>query len=129
MLREVRWSSDGKLAALSALCPACGFEHSFSVDPEHTGRHSGDVWEFDGDYDRPTFAPSMGANMGRQEKHHPQCHSFLENGQWQFLGDCTHDMAGRIVDMIPPNPEMGFERRHGWHLFPWCDPVTGNPAG
>ena len=129
MLREVVWHSDDTLALLGALCPACGFEHKFCVDPDGTGRHgTRDVWTFDGNYDRPTFSPSMLANKNRQEDHHPLCHSFVQNGQWKFLGDCTHDMAGQTVDMIPPDPEMGFERRHGWHLFPWCDPKTGKPA-
>lgn len=29
------------------------------------------------------------------------CHSFLRNGVWQFLGDCAHDMAGQNVPMVP----------------------------
>ena len=100
----------------------------FNVDPEHTGRHSGDTWEFDGDYDRPTFAPSRARTWAGRRSITRRCHSFVKNGQWQYLGDCTHDMAGQTVDMIPPDPEMGFGRRHGFHLFPWCDPVTGEPA-
>ena len=28
------------------------------------------------------------------------------NGQWEFLGDCTHEMAGRTAPMIPPDPEV-----------------------
>jgi hypothetical protein len=32
------------------------------------------------------------------------CHSFLKDGQWQFLSDCAHAMAGQTVDMVPlPN--------------------------
>ena len=23
--------------------------------------------------------------------------------------------------MIAPAPNMTYERRHGWHLYPWCD--------
>lgn len=29
------------------------------------------------------------------------CHSFLHNGQWQFLTDSAHSLAGQTVDMIP----------------------------
>ena len=29
------------------------------------------------------------------------CHSFLKDGQWQFLGDCAHGLAGQTVPMVP----------------------------
>ena len=111
------------LAELAALCPACGFEHAFRVDLEGHGKWKDDnkPWTFNGDYDCPTFYPSMGANLYGNEKHHPICHSFLENGHWMFLDDSTHEMAGKIVPMIPPDPNMNWEKRHGWHLFPWTD--------
>lgn len=126
MLREVYFYSGGDagtgaLAHLDALCPACGFEHSFRVDLEGHGNYGNDVWTFNGDYDKPTFSPSMGANLHGTQEHHPRCHSFLREGVWQFLGDCTHEMAGQHVPMIPPEPDATFEKRHGWHLFPWTD--------
>ena len=124
MLREDYFYSGGDpepkvvLAVLAALCPACGFEHSFNVDLVGHGKHTRAVWSFNGDYDKPTFTPSMGANLHHFQEHHPVCHSFVRDGMWQFLGDCTHDMANHHVPMIPPDPDMSFERRHGWHLFP-----------
>ena len=122
MLREVYWhSSDETVAHLSALCPACGFEHSFRVDLIGHGKWNGDTWTFNGDYDKPTFSPSMGANLRKNQEQHPVCHSFLRDGVWQFLGDCSHAMANQHVPMIPPEPDATFERRHGWHLFPWTD--------
>ena len=126
MLREVYFAGDGQddkvLALLSALCPACGFEHSFRVDLEGHGKWDpNSVWSFDGNYDAPTFYPSMGANLHRNEKYHPVCHSFLQNGVWKFLGDCTHVLANQSVPMIPPDPQSSFEQRHGWNLFPWTD--------
>ena len=131
MLREVYWHSGGDpdaqvVADLAALCPACGFEHSFRVDLDGNGtwaRQSGKngVWTFNNDYEKPTFSPSMLANKDRIYEHHPICHSFLKEGVWQFLGDCTHAMAGQHVPMIPPVEGMSFQRRHGWHLFPWTD--------
>ena len=127
MLREVYFHSGGDpdarvVASLAALCPACGFEHSFRVDLEGHGHYeSMSIWSFNGDYERPTFSPSMGFNLHSQVEHHPRCHSFLRDGVWQFLGDCTHEMANQHVPMIPPDPDATFERRHGWHLFPWTD--------
>ena len=130
MLRECCFNGDeGDVASLAALCPACGFEHNFNVDMNGHGkwRSGSPVWAFNGDYDKPTFSPSILANKDKGQEHHPVCHSFLREGVWQFLGDCTHLMAGQYVPMIPPDPDMGFRRRHGWHLFPWTDD-EGNPA-
>ena len=125
-LRESYFYSGGDpdvkvVAHLDALCPACGFEHSFYVDFEGHGKHKRSVWSFNGDYEKPTFTPSMGFNLHKQEEHHPVCHSFLRDGVWQYLGDCTHEMANQHVPMIPPDPDMTLQRRHGWHLFPWTD--------
>jgi hypothetical protein len=34
------------------------------------------------------------------------CHSFVTDGRIQFLGDCTHALAGQTVDLPEwPNPE------------------------
>ena len=115
MLREVFFSGeDDAVAALAALCPACGFEHSFRVDLTGHGKWNKDVWDFDGNYDSPTFSPSMGSNLGKWDEHHPICHSFLRGGIWQFLSDSTHDMAGTNVPMVPPDPDMTWRQRHGW---------------
>ena len=127
MLRKDHfYGEEGHVAHLAALCPACGFEHAFRVDLEGHGRHAHDVWEFDGNYENPTFSPSMLSNKDRTDQHKPLCHSFLREGVWQFLDDCTHDMAGSHVPMDPPEPDATFERRHGWHLYPWTDD-EGNP--
>ena len=128
MLRESYfYGGEGDVAYLDALCPACGFEHSFGVDLEGHGRHKDkDVWTFDGDYDKPTFSPSMLSNQGEVQAGHPVCHSFLRDGVWQFLGDSSHGMAGQSIPMIPPEVDATFQRRHGWHLFPWTDD-EGNP--
>ena len=73
------------LLALAAHCPACDEEHVFRLG----------VWGFNGDYEKPTFDGSMlfvGPEM--------VCHSFLENGEWRFLADCTHALAGQTVPMV-----------------------------
>lgn len=128
LLRRVVWNSDDTLACLQAFCPACDFVHTFNVDLDGNGRWEGKpCWTFNGNYDAPTFSPSMFANRDGVDKHHPRCHSFLENGVWRYLKDCTHDMADTRVPVPPPDPDMEFERLHGWHLYPWCDPVTGKP--
>lgn len=117
--------SQSPIAKLSAFCPACDFEHGFRVDLEGHGLWGvGNTWDFDGNWEKPTFSPSMGANMGGTDKLHPVCHSFLENGLWKFQGDCTHSFAGQVLEVPYPDPELSFARQHGWHLYPhWKEGV------
>lgn len=123
LLRISTWYHGGEVASLSAFCPACDFEHGFRVDLTGNGRWEGiPIWGFNGNYERPTFEGSMFANRDRQiEELHPSCHSFLTDGQWHYLKDCDHSLAGQVVPVPPPDPDMSFEKQHGWHLFPWCD--------
>jgi hypothetical protein len=66
-------------------CPGCQCGHYFDSR-----------WTFNGDFDKPTFSPSMLVNQHDPAK---RCHSFVQNGQWQFLSDCFHPLAGKTVDM------------------------------
>ncbi|TXN79295.1 DUF6527 family protein [Methylobacterium sp. WL8] len=80
-------------------CPGCASAHSVNVSP---GR-----WGFNGDHERPTFTPSVlvtynGDDAGKDGAPPAICHSFVTDGQIQFLGDCTHALAGQTV----PLPEF-----------------------
>ena len=107
------------IARLEAFCPACDFTHGFNVDLEAHDKWPEDspVWTFDGNWERPTFWASMLANKDRVIEHHPICHSFLKNGQWEYLTDSTHTLAGQTVPVPPPDPDMSFQRR------PWLASV------
>lgn len=80
-------------------CPGC--------DGAHQIRHGdgpGPRWGWNGDAERPTFTPSVlvrydGADAGRDGAPPAVCHSFVTDGQIQFLGDCTHALAGQTVDL------------------------------
>jgi len=77
-------------------CPGCGFMHAVQVVP-HKGRP---VWTFNGDMDKPTFSPSILVTWEHGENYEKRrCHSFIRDGKWQFLNDCTHDLAGQTVPM------------------------------
>lgn len=79
-------------------CPGCGHAHSFRT----AGDDPGPIWTFNGDEVRPTFSPSLlcTADFGeRREKR--VCHSFVRDGRIQFLGDCTHRLAGQTVPLEP----------------------------
>jgi len=83
-------------------CPGCDDVHGVSKS-----------WTFDGNYDAPTFSPSI-LFYGRQKlideglewsalfapdnvTTAPRCHSFVTAGQIQFLSDSTHALAGQTV--------------------------------
>lgn len=91
-------------------CPGCNQMHAVNVGPGG--------WGFDGDHARPTFTPSVlvrgtywepavtAENMEEWRRapwpQHPVervCHSFVTDGQIQFLGDCTHALAGQTVPL------------------------------
>lgn len=57
----------------------------------------GGKWEFNGDPEKPTFSPSF---LLHETPTHKRCHTFIRNGKIEYLGDCTHDYAGKTVDMI-----------------------------
>jgi hypothetical protein len=90
-------------------CPGCGNRHTI-----------GSGWNWNGDYERPTITPSILVRTGHYiPKHqgscwctynaeHPDdlypyecflCHSFVTDGRIQFLGDCTHVLAGQTVEL------------------------------
>lgn len=62
-------------------CPACEAPHSFDKR-----------WEFDGNHENPTFNPSM-----LVRGNNTVCHSYLRNGVWEYLADCTHTMKSKMV--------------------------------
>lgn len=68
-------------------CPACGYGHGFDAR-----------WSFNGDYEKPTFRPSMLVNANSPQLG-PRCHSFVTDGKIQFLSDCSHQFAGQTMDL------------------------------
>lgn len=82
-------------------CPACGVYHSLNVRPAHWAAGGNPVWSFNGDVERPTFSPSLLVRWNEGENREPRvCHSFVRDGRIQFLGDCTHDLAGQTVELL-----------------------------
>lgn len=80
-------------------CPGCDGAHAVNV-----GDGPGPRWGWNGSEERPTFTPSVFVNPPGPYHHPglPSCHSFVTDGQIQFLGDCTHALAGQTV----PLPEF-----------------------
>jgi hypothetical protein len=58
-------------------------------------------WQFNGDLNKPTFAPSLLINIEFTDPSKPKyvCHSFVTDGKWQYCSDSTHELAGQIIEM------------------------------
>lgn len=103
-------------------CPGCEGVHA--INSSQTGLK----WTYNGNPDSPTFSPSIDYKSGHyvpgedgkdcwctfeerfpkyKGRKHPvcyHCHSFVTDGRIQFLGDCTHALAGQTV----PIPEWPY---------------------
>ena len=56
-------------------------------------------WTWNGSVDSPTLKPSILTRAGTQET--PIiCHTCVNDGMVQFLGDCSHEFAGRTVPLL-----------------------------
>ena len=94
-------------------CPGCEDMHRIVAG---NGR-----WEWNGSEDKPTFSPSVLVTYGHYATGKSpeecdickargeygacgRCHSFVRDGQIQFLGDCTHALANQTVEL----PEHNF---------------------
>ena len=86
------------------MCPGCRGMHYITVArPNHCGAR----WSFDGNLDAPTFSPSVNISIAADvEEGIPaeRCHYFLRAGMIEFLGDCTHALAGQTV-ALPHLPD------------------------
>lgn len=97
---KIRTTNDGRFLFY---CKGC---------KNHHGVNS--LWQFNGDYNKPTFSPSVlvtGVEMVTDdeadrilngEKIEPKkfvCHSFVTDGNIQYLNDCTHQYAGQTIEL------------------------------
>lgn len=97
--------ADGKFYGVRITCPGCKGYHLLPVTWLPAGRvESPHVvgkphWTFNGDMERPTFAPSILSRYTSESKGERVCHSFVREGRIEFLNDCTHALAGQTVDL------------------------------
>jgi hypothetical protein len=76
-------------------CPGCENSHGVWTKQRNSVNAKGD---FNGDLDKPTVSSSILVRypikgvMGI-------CHSFIRDGKIEFLGDCTHHLAGKTVEL------------------------------
>jgi hypothetical protein len=76
-------------------CPGCQGTHWIRVNSTEAPS-----WTLEGGLDRPTVSPSILVRWDEGEDHKQHvCHSFIRDGQIQYLSDCTHALAGQTVDL------------------------------
>lgn len=104
---RVRHSVNGSTGACLGLsvhlwCPGCQGLHAPTFQcPDHGGPETGPVWDGDPSSDPFSMEPSLLVHSGGGYEGHPRCHSFIRNGEWQFLGDSGHALAGQTVALEP----------------------------
>lgn len=114
----IRLSTNGAAPgrSLNLWCPACDDLHRITLDAPNS-------WTWDGNETAPTIGPSIlvtGVQWAPDQHFYKpghaavpaggqiRCHSFVIAGQWQFLADCTHTLAGQTVPLVPFPPEHVF---------------------
>jgi len=121
-LSPILRSIEGGLLAF--WCPGCDEVHAVWVSEGAAGQ--GPSWTWNGSAIAPTFQPSILIRSGHYAGHYRPgvdecwctfnaaeiaagrepcdftcsvCHSFVADGRIQFLGDCTHKLAGQTVPL------------------------------
>lgn len=56
-------------------------------------------WQFNNDLSQPTFSPSLLVKYTIGDEQHI-CHSFVREGNMEYLSDCTHKFAGMTVPLL-----------------------------
>lgn len=86
---KILWRDD---AGYVHYCEGC--------DETHVIPHS---WDFNGDMEAPTFSPSIRhlCKYGVDDKADKICHYAINHGKIEYCGDCTHDLAGKVLFLYP----------------------------
>lgn len=91
-------------------CPACEEPHAATV-ARWEGR-DGPVWNFDGNLEVPTFAPSFRVSTVRGDgQQRTKCHFFIRSGRIEYCSDSPHSLSGQTVPMVDWDSD---ERLRSW---------------
>lgn len=64
-------------------------------------RNNTPCWTWNGDVYKPTLRPSVSSSgYCYDEESDFKCHSWITDGNIQFLGDCSHDKAGTTEALL-----------------------------
>lgn len=109
---KLKFTKDG---LVMFYCPGCKCHHGIYTEQSTPNPLTGARWTWNGDSEKPTFAPSILVRgtipptdvevalimSGQPFEPVPfVCHSFVRNGQVEYLSDCTHELVGQTVTMF-----------------------------
>ena len=110
-MRYITPSDDG---TYSFYCPGCKCSHmvnnSWKINLD-TNTISPSVlvkenWSMSDDWDYKSAPKNEDGSLKKNSDgkisgaiKSPRCHSFVRNGMIQYLGDCTHGLAGKTIPM------------------------------
>jgi hypothetical protein len=96
MIAQIHRQGEGEHAQdyLWFYCGGCKTHHQVPV----TGPRQ---WAWNGSVEAPTLSPSILVKYDFVMDHIPEkiCHSYVTDGRIQYLGDCTHALAGQTVPL------------------------------
>lgn len=87
-------------------CPGCHTTHHITTSGGNT------LWTVTNPEGEPTVQPSILIRLplplrkGSRELVNFVCHSFVRNGQIEFLGDCSHHLKGQVVPLVHLDSEQ-----------------------
>ncbi len=92
-------------------CPGCGDAHTI---PATLAPKQEKFWEFNGNFESPTFSPSVRhyCIIPEGEKNPGQrttCHYFIQGGMIVYQNDCEHKLSGKTV------PMENIPKDYGWY--------------
>lgn len=91
----ILWERRGETRSMFLFwCPGCGCGHIYETPR----------WTFNGNYDAPTFRPSLRMFTPSATT----CHLHITDGKLEFCGDCPHEYNGKVVQMLPIPEDYGF---------------------
>jgi hypothetical protein len=77
-------------------CIGCREHHRITTQSSNP---NGARWTWNGDKVKPTISPSIHC-LPVPEIGVKRCHSFIRDGQIQYLTDCEHHLAGQTVPLL-----------------------------
>ena len=92
---------------LAFFCPGCNCRHFINDKlTDNAQLTAGQIWTFNGNFNKPTIRASV---LTRNYQYNPltkkydteieRCHSFVTDGNIQFLNDCQHSLAGKTCEL------------------------------
>lgn len=113
-MKEVATKSEhGELIEIWFYCLGCKTKHKVNVAGHNV------LWDWNGDLIKPTFKPSILVTSRHPKGHsnenpapvgykgeyvEDRCHSYITDGVIDYLGDCTHYLKGKRVNL----PEIDY---------------------